>query len=143
MSPDTETLLTTAQVAAALGISYRRVLALINSGRLRATRLGRDYFIEPGDLESVRARKPGYPRGRKRATSQEDAMSPYTISVERTAEALAYPDNASIRPVDIARWVGVVRDAGGAELYRSPLCMEPAHARAEATEWLAAYQDRR
>ena len=34
MSPDTETLLTTRQVAAALGISYRRVLALINSGRL-------------------------------------------------------------------------------------------------------------
>ena len=45
-----------------LGVSDRRVRALIESGRLRAQRLGRVWMIEPGALGSVEGeRSPGRP----------------------------------------------------------------------------------
>lgn len=57
----------TSKVAAArLGVSPRRVRALIKDGRLPAQRIGRDWLIEEGDLERVRERPTGYPKGRKR-----------------------------------------------------------------------------
>jgi excisionase family DNA binding protein len=55
-------MLTTAQVAARLGISRRRVLALIQSGRLPAQKVGRDWLIDPKDLSKVKIRKPGRPK---------------------------------------------------------------------------------
>lgn len=61
------TLLTTTQAAAQLGISVRGVQALIASGTLRATRLGRDWAIRPADVERARGR-PG--RGRPRKPSK-------------------------------------------------------------------------
>lgn len=54
-------MLTTAQAAAQLKISRQRVLALIASGRLPAQKHGRDWMIEPSDLELVKVRKPGRP----------------------------------------------------------------------------------
>lgn len=54
-------LLTTAQAAASLGVSVRRVQAMVKAGRLRAARVGRDLLIKPRDLEAVRERKPGRP----------------------------------------------------------------------------------
>jgi excisionase family DNA binding protein len=54
--------LTTQQVAAALGVTQRRVVALIQAGRLEASRLGRDWLIPAQALEAVRERKPGRPR---------------------------------------------------------------------------------
>lgn len=59
-------MLTTTEAAARLGISPRRVLALIKTGRLRARKFGRDWQIDPKDLEPVKVRKPGYPKGHKR-----------------------------------------------------------------------------
>jgi excisionase family DNA binding protein len=53
--------LTTKQAAAALGVSLRRVQALINAGRLKAERVGRDWLIPARALEQVRERKPGRP----------------------------------------------------------------------------------
>ena len=48
--------------AARLGVSDRRVRALIESGRLRAQRLGRVWMIEPAALGSVEGqRSPGRP----------------------------------------------------------------------------------
>jgi excisionase family DNA binding protein len=65
-------LLTTTDVAEKLGVSQRRVLALIKDGRLPAQRLGRDYLIEETDLKLVRNRKPGRPVTPKvRASSAE------------------------------------------------------------------------
>lgn len=55
-------LISTEQAAADLGVSRRRVQALIKSGRLKATKVGRVYVIRPKDLESVRVRKPGRPK---------------------------------------------------------------------------------
>jgi excisionase family DNA binding protein len=59
---DAPAFLTTQQVAAALGVTQRRVLALIQAGRLEASRLGRDWLIPAHALEAVRERKPGRPR---------------------------------------------------------------------------------
>jgi excisionase family DNA binding protein len=55
-------MLTTPEVAKRLGISTRRVLALIQSGRLPSQQFGRDHLVKEGDLKLVEDRKPGRPR---------------------------------------------------------------------------------
>lgn len=50
-----------ADAAKSLGISDRRVRALIDSGNLPAYKIGRDWLISEPDLELVRDRKPGRP----------------------------------------------------------------------------------
>lgn len=54
--------LTTKQVAERLGITPRRVQALIEAGRLPATKFGRDYMIREKDLKLVEDRKVGRPK---------------------------------------------------------------------------------
>lgn len=55
-------LITVSKAAARLGVTPRRVQALIASGKLRAQRIGRDYLIDPADLPSLERRPPGRPR---------------------------------------------------------------------------------
>jgi excisionase family DNA binding protein len=55
-------MLTTKQVAEKLGITPRRVQALIEAGRLPATKFGRDYMIKEKDLKLVEDRKVGRPK---------------------------------------------------------------------------------
>jgi excisionase family DNA binding protein len=57
-----ETLLTTPQVAERLGVTVRRVQALIKDGRLPSQQFGRDHIIKESDLKLVENRKPGRPR---------------------------------------------------------------------------------
>ena len=54
--------MTTTEAAAALGVTPRRVRALIASGALTAVKQGRDYHITAGALEAVRERNPGRPK---------------------------------------------------------------------------------
>jgi len=54
-------LLTTTQAAAELGITVRRVQALIKAGKLVAVKTGRDWLISPVALNAVRVRKSGRP----------------------------------------------------------------------------------
>lgn len=54
-------LLTTKETAVKLGVSVRRVQAMITDGSLPASKLGRDYIINESDLELVKDRKPGRP----------------------------------------------------------------------------------
>ncbi len=54
-------LLTTKETAEKLGVSVRRVQAMITDGSLPATKFGRDYMVKESDLESVKNRKPGRP----------------------------------------------------------------------------------
>ena len=54
-------LLTTNEVAARLGVTIKRVQAMIRDGRLPAEKMGRDYFIKEADLKLVEDRKPGRP----------------------------------------------------------------------------------
>ena len=58
--------LTVAQAAAALGIGARRLRTLIETGRLPACRFGRAYTILPADLDLVRIRRPGNPAWRSK-----------------------------------------------------------------------------
>ncbi len=55
-------LLTTTDAANKLGVTPRRVQALIASGRLKAHRIGRDWLISSLELESVKVRRPGRPK---------------------------------------------------------------------------------
>ena len=63
--------MTTLEAAGELGVSLRRVQAMVSAyqkdgpgrGRLKATKIGRDFLIEPKDLEAVRVRKTGRPLG--------------------------------------------------------------------------------
>lgn len=54
--------MTTQEAAEALGIHRSRVLHLIREGRLKATKHGRDWWIEEADLDAVRDRKNGRPK---------------------------------------------------------------------------------
>lgn len=65
-------MLTTAQAAEKLGISSRRVLALIQAERLPAEPFGHTYMIREKDLALVRNRKPGRPQSAvKKASSRK------------------------------------------------------------------------
>jgi excisionase family DNA binding protein len=55
-------ILNTSEAAERLGISTRRVLALIDEGKLPAKKIGRDYAIEEEALDTVTVYgKPGRP----------------------------------------------------------------------------------
>jgi excisionase family DNA binding protein len=61
--PNKTTLLTTQQVADALGVTQRRIRALIAAGRLRAHQVGRTWVIRPSSVAALRrmGRRPGRP----------------------------------------------------------------------------------
>ena len=48
--------MTTLEAALRLGVTRRRVQALITAGRLRAVKVGRDWQIRPADLRAVEVR---------------------------------------------------------------------------------------
>ena len=57
-----EKLVSTAEAARELHISTQRVRQLIAAGRLKATRVGRNWVVQNEDLEAVRNRIPGRPK---------------------------------------------------------------------------------
>ena len=54
-------LISTNEAATRLGITQRRVVALIRQGKLPSQRVGRAHLILPKDLEAMAERKPGRP----------------------------------------------------------------------------------
>ena len=58
--------LTVPQAAEILGLSRQRVHALVKSGAIPATKIGRDWLISQAELAAFRAlpRKRGRPKGR-------------------------------------------------------------------------------
>lgn len=54
-------LITVDQAAIELGVTGRRVRALIAAGRLAATKFGAGWLIQRRDLAAVRERRPGRP----------------------------------------------------------------------------------
>ena len=60
-----DALLGTRDAATRLGITPRRVVALIRAGRLPATRVGRSWVIREADLALVKERRPGRPSNRQ------------------------------------------------------------------------------
>jgi excisionase family DNA binding protein len=59
--------LTTKEAAEKLGITPRRVVALVTAGRLPAQKFGRDYMIRETDLKLVEDRKVGRPATKKKS----------------------------------------------------------------------------
>jgi excisionase family DNA binding protein len=55
--------LTTDQAGKILGVTVRRVRALIEAGRLPASKFGKVWMINKKDLKKVAVRKPGRPKG--------------------------------------------------------------------------------
>ena len=55
----------TAEAARRLGVTQNRVRALIDAKRLKATKVGNAWLIDPKDLEAVKTRTPGRPKSRK------------------------------------------------------------------------------
>jgi len=58
--------ITVKEAADTLGITPRRVRALVAAGRLPAVKVAGAWLIPAESLESVQDRKPGYPKGRPR-----------------------------------------------------------------------------
>jgi len=58
-------LLNTNEAAVQLGVSRRQVQTLIQRGKLKAEKIGRDWFIRAADLRAVRVRPKGRPAGAK------------------------------------------------------------------------------
>lgn len=58
-------LISSKEAAEKLGVSLRRVQALITSGKLPAQKIGNSYVVQEKDLESVKARTPGRPPKQK------------------------------------------------------------------------------
>jgi excisionase family DNA binding protein len=56
-----ETLLSTAQAAERLGVTVRGVQKMIEEGRLKALKIGRDYVISPHALEGITRQPAGRP----------------------------------------------------------------------------------
>ena len=61
MRVNEDKLLSTAEVAAQLGVTRQRVLELITGERLLATKVGRSYVVRAGDLASLELYKVGRP----------------------------------------------------------------------------------
>jgi len=62
-------ILNTREAAKRLGVSVRRVQAMIKAKRLPAQRLGREWIIDAEDLKLVKDRKPGRPPLQRKPTS--------------------------------------------------------------------------
>ena len=54
-------LISSKEAAEKLGLSIRRVQALITDGRLPAQKIGNSYIVREKDLELIRGRTPGRP----------------------------------------------------------------------------------
>jgi excisionase family DNA binding protein len=53
---------TTADAAKELGVTASRIRKMIDAGRLKGRKVGRDWLIKESDLEKARDRSPGRPR---------------------------------------------------------------------------------
>jgi len=62
-------IINTAEAAKRLGVTQSRVQKMIGAKRLKATKLGNVWVIDPKDLEAVKDRKVGRPRSPARAQS--------------------------------------------------------------------------
>ncbi len=56
------TMYTTKQAAAAAGLTVRTIQAHIKRGNLPAVKIGRDWFVDPADLATLKGRKAGRPK---------------------------------------------------------------------------------
>jgi excisionase family DNA binding protein len=63
-------IITTTEAAKRLGVTPDRVRKMIEAKRLKATKLGNVWVINPKDLETVKDRKVGRPRKARKSTKR-------------------------------------------------------------------------
>jgi len=63
-------IITTAEAARRLGVTGNRVRAMIRAKRLKAFKFGREWLIDPKDLDAVKDRKVGRPRKVRKGTKR-------------------------------------------------------------------------
>ncbi|HXC73038.1 MAG TPA: helix-turn-helix domain-containing protein [Pyrinomonadaceae bacterium] len=61
-------IITTTEAAKRLGVTPTRVRALIEAKRLKAFKYGREWLIDPKDLDAVKVRKVGRPKKARKGT---------------------------------------------------------------------------
>ena len=59
--------ITTEKAAEILGVSRSRILALINEGRIHAEKVGRDWIIDPEEIDNFERK----PQGNSKLTKQD------------------------------------------------------------------------
>lgn len=91
----TENYLTTPQAAARLGVSVRRIQALIKAGQLPARQRGQDFVINQADLARITERKPGRPV--KVAAAQVPAETPIIRAEMKAGDVIKTPPAAEQR----------------------------------------------
>lgn len=69
--------LSTKQASEILGVSRRRVIALIEQGKLKADKFASVYTIARKDLEKVRNRKNGRPLTKENGNLKSDINKPF------------------------------------------------------------------
>jgi len=65
--------ITTAEAAKRLSVTQSRVQKMIAAKRLKATKVGNLWLIDPKDLEALKHRKVGRPRKSRRGSKREQA----------------------------------------------------------------------
>ena len=60
----------TAEAAKRLGVTVSRVHKMIAAKRLKAIKIGREWLIDPKDLDAVKDRKVGRPRKARKSTKR-------------------------------------------------------------------------
>lgn len=89
-------MMTTNEAAAALGLTRRRVIALINSGKLKAEKPGRDWIVDSESVEELRQQK--RPGGRpKKAKNPTGNHSPGHSSSVAAVNSPAAPEQEATR----------------------------------------------
>jgi len=79
-----ETLLSTTQAANILGVTVRGVQKMIEEGRLKALKIGRDYVISPNALDGITRQPAGRPPKAKAAdapaATETDGMTKHATT---------------------------------------------------------------
>lgn len=63
-------LISVTEAAKRLNVTSTRIRAMISSGRLKATKVGNVWVINPKDLEAVKNRKVGRPRKARKSAKK-------------------------------------------------------------------------
>lgn len=87
--------LTTQQASKILKVTAQRVVALINNGRLPATKAGRDWLIARQDLEKFEKR----PQGNYKLTPEQIREIRYMAKDGKTPLELAKKFRVSVRTI--------------------------------------------
>jgi excisionase family DNA binding protein len=64
-------IISTAEAAKRLNVTSSRVRKMIDAGRLKAIKVGREWLIDPKDLNAVKNRKVGRPRKARKRTERQ------------------------------------------------------------------------